>query len=569
MATRSKFRHEDVSAVPRGWKVRTVKHPSGHLVRIAFPPGPRRTGAGRLVSLLHPDSESNPCAKNPLEELVKDSKGKQWWVSVSGSREKWMAEGYPVSGKKLKTVGRPIVARGITEAAANDALIEKMEGRNPKKKAVFSGAWKDKGVLSEQDKKDIERIQVRLDELAARRAAKGKNVVKPKYRAWIRLKSGVDRFGSGVFKTRREALFDAAKIIREVKDDPNVEWRNEIETYGSVYDWGNGNPSPQGKVEVKSKKAKGKNPRFDVDTYPKGTLGHALPQIVMRADGKFATRKAAEAEAKRIRKKIISEELRANPKRQAAKRRNRIAVAGDFVKIRLHRGGETERIWVKVTKAGPRGVEGSLDNEPIVATHLRMGDTVKFKQADIVEFYGQNPKSKIKNPKSAPRRKNLDEIQGAQKLYETFQGKAATGVIDIHEPDDVRDDFAMLGWLISLTVQPRTRDEQIELKFRNDKVRLASNADGTQLYCIGGSQNLNGCLKQFNVDETKDLVELGECEKVVYLARKAHTKFEPTEWEHTFGEEGGLPPFLHYNRLQQRIFFDGGTYKIEAPGIID
>ena len=84
MATRSKFRHEDVATVPRGHRVRTVTTPTGHKVRIAFPPGPRRAGAGKLISILHPQTEANPCPKNPLQELVKDSKGKQWWVNILG-----------------------------------------------------------------------------------------------------------------------------------------------------------------------------------------------------------------------------------------------------------------------------------------------------------------------------------------------------------------------------------------------------------------------------------------------------------------------------------------------------
>jgi hypothetical protein len=66
-----RFRHEDISAVPRGWKVRTVKH-DGHRVRVAFPPGRRKTGSGRLVSILHPKGE-NPCvlrSSNPAELMI-------------------------------------------------------------------------------------------------------------------------------------------------------------------------------------------------------------------------------------------------------------------------------------------------------------------------------------------------------------------------------------------------------------------------------------------------------------------------------------------------------------------
>ncbi len=53
--SRMAYRHEDIAAVPRGWRVRTVTPPgSGARVRIAYPPGPRRKGAGRVISILHP-----------------------------------------------------------------------------------------------------------------------------------------------------------------------------------------------------------------------------------------------------------------------------------------------------------------------------------------------------------------------------------------------------------------------------------------------------------------------------------------------------------------------------------
>ena len=135
MATRSKFRHEDVATVPRGHRVRTVTTPTGHKVRIAFPPGPRRAGAGKLISILHPQTEANPCPKNPLQELVKDSKGKQWWVNILGGEGRgFTAEGFPVTGEKFKRVGHPVVARGASEGEAGDALIDKIEKRsNPAK----------------------------------------------------------------------------------------------------------------------------------------------------------------------------------------------------------------------------------------------------------------------------------------------------------------------------------------------------------------------------------------------------------------------------------------------------
>lgn len=60
MAAAAKLRVEHVAPTPRGWKVRTVL--SGrHRVRIAFPPGARKKGSGKLVEILHPRAE-NPKA---------------------------------------------------------------------------------------------------------------------------------------------------------------------------------------------------------------------------------------------------------------------------------------------------------------------------------------------------------------------------------------------------------------------------------------------------------------------------------------------------------------------------
>jgi len=57
--------------VPSGWKVRTVKE-GKHRLRLAFPPGRRKEGEGRLVSILHPVNE-NPCtlrSTNPAELMI-------------------------------------------------------------------------------------------------------------------------------------------------------------------------------------------------------------------------------------------------------------------------------------------------------------------------------------------------------------------------------------------------------------------------------------------------------------------------------------------------------------------
>ena len=461
MATRSKFRHEDVATVPRGHRVRTVTTPTGHKVRIAFPPGPRRTGAGKLVSILHPQTEVNPCGKNPMQELVKDSKGNEWWVNILGGEGRgFTAEGFPVTGKKLKRVGHPLVARGRSEGEAGDALIDKIEKRsNPAKSRT---------------REQVEKMQ---------------------YKAVTFLRD--------VVKDSAKADEIAGLSVEEYAAKKKIALAN-----------------PRGKSKGTRQKAKGKRQ----NAQKQRELGKA--KEVTRGGGIFSFGRGKEYWE--------------------------FDVADRTYQVRKGKG--MKKLPVKDFK---------ID----AATGRVYNPQGQIHASAKLHKVGRHPAPRTQHP--ARRRKNLDEIDEAQKLYEAFQGKAATEVLDLHEPDAVRDDFAKLGWLISLRIQPRTTDKAIDLNFKADKVILASNAEGSQLYALGGKQDLNGCLKLFQTDESKDFVELGEAESVVYLTRKAQANFELSEFEHEFGEEGGELPFLFYNRLQKRIFFVGGDYTVESPGIIN
>ena len=61
MASKRKFRHQDISVPGAGTKVRTVRA-GAHEIRIAFPKGARKKGSGKIVSILHPKAEKNPGA---------------------------------------------------------------------------------------------------------------------------------------------------------------------------------------------------------------------------------------------------------------------------------------------------------------------------------------------------------------------------------------------------------------------------------------------------------------------------------------------------------------------------
>lgn len=191
----------------------------------------------------------------------------------------------------------------------------------------------------------------------------------------------------------------------------------------------------------------------------------------------------------------------------------------------------------------------------------------------------ENPRRKknaaelvIFNPRKGKRRKkklNPDEMQEAIALYQQFHGAAPEEILKIQETEAARSTYTGLGDLVQL-LQKAPNGRTLELKFSNaDAVLVASNAKGTQLYLIGGNQNLNGALEEFGADTSKDFVELGECLSIVYFTRKEFDGMQPIEYKHKFGEEGGAPPMLVYNKVQKRMIFAGGDYTIEAPGIIN
>jgi len=64
----SAFRIQHIAVKPACFKVRT-KIAGAHRLRIAFPPGRRRKGSGRLLEILHPKRE-NPARCNPAELLI-------------------------------------------------------------------------------------------------------------------------------------------------------------------------------------------------------------------------------------------------------------------------------------------------------------------------------------------------------------------------------------------------------------------------------------------------------------------------------------------------------------------
>jgi hypothetical protein len=163
------------------------------------------------------------------------------------------------------------------------------------------------------------------------------------------------------------------------------------------------------------------------------------------------------------------------------------------------------------------------------------------------------------------RKPNGSDEAAAARLSEQFHGRPARTVRDVAEVYDEPTVLADLGKLIELHV--RLADGSKATLGFPDNVRLASTPEGGSLYLVGGDQSLD--LKRLGLDEylPKDHVIVGLVQRIVYFTSKAFHNFEPTEYTHKFGEEGGGCPTLVCDVRSRKLYLIGGSYVVKPEGI--
>ena len=164
--------------------------------------------------------------------------------------------------------------------------------------------------------------------------------------------------------------------------------------------------------------------------------------------------------------------------------------------------------------------------------------------------------------------RNPDATEQAEHLYREFHGTDPREIVEMQESDAARHTFTALGDLSQLVIHAPAGTIKIDFS-HSDAVKVASAPGGRQLYLLGGNQNIDSALEQFGSDPRKDFVELGEGKQITYSARKKFDDFRLVDYYHNLGEETGERPILFYDRMKKRIFFVGGRYRVEAPGIIN
>ncbi len=127
MAAAATMRTEHIAETPRGWRVR-MKAPgpqSEHLVAIAYPPGRRKKGSGRLVEILHPAGERNP--KCSVSEKARTNPGE---LLIFGNPTHMQVSFDPGIKKYLAVIYDPkfgnLYASGFTKKQAAHALHERV-----------------------------------------------------------------------------------------------------------------------------------------------------------------------------------------------------------------------------------------------------------------------------------------------------------------------------------------------------------------------------------------------------------------------------------------------------------
>ena len=166
------------------------------------------------------------------------------------------------------------------------------------------------------------------------------------------------------------------------------------------------------------------------------------------------------------------------------------------------------------------------------------------------------------------RRNPDDDEAAAAKLSEKFHGRKPKKVTDLVTEDVERYALAELGRLQELHVILDS-GRVVKLEFTTRRPRVAAAPDGGQLYLEGGDQKLDlGALGLAN-QLPKDHLEIGRAWKIVYRTSKRFHDFEPTDYVHEFGEDGGQLPTVGYDVLNQRLYLIGGSYQVKPEGIVN
>lgn len=552
----ARYRTQHVAAAPAGWRVRS-KRASGHVLRIAFPPGRRKRGDGRVVEVLHPKRENPGCdveRKNPEQLLIfglgnPGGPDRMDWMRemierLSADYKRMIAAGWSQEDALDETLRRSTAGPGaIAEFKKRVGITNPRRQKTRKKRNATGGFGNHKPGCPCAFCQRAAKLQSGALQPPALPNRKRRNA----QRGWAVLEKGRDLKHSSFVSWPTRA--QAEKALREtsayypgrpfhivrVKGGENpgacgARWRKPA---GAITDRGL-------RYRANSPECRPRGPRVCAFCGAKRNVE------VNHIDGhEENTAPANLVWGCRSCNTTMGQQLK------------KAGVGRLTHQYNPSEGAQSLKQWVTAVLA----MKGQNDAMTVPAAVKMIHATPADARSRFAE--------QIWKRRRQHGRRNPDEAQQAVQLFQTFHGKDPRGVVEKQEPAIMREDYTAIGPLEHLVIKSPL-GQSYKVEFEGDGVMLASSPDGRQLYCIGGNQNLAGVLDADSLQ--KDLIDLGECIEVQYLARKVHTNFEPVSWHHSFGEKSGERPELIYDKLKRRIFFAGGAYYIDtsaeiSPGI--
>jgi len=172
----------------------------------------------------------------------------------------------------------------------------------------------------------------------------------------------------------------------------------------------------------------------------------------------------------------------------------------------------------------------------------------------------------------------------AEALYENFHGRAPGEILEITQEEHEHSTLTALGDLAQLKIitpfgkdciinvveskSPKQLPDPSQLP-KSERVILASNEAGTQLYFVGGDQAVDVEALGFQDADVKDSMLLGVLYEVTYQTEKGFDNFELTNYYHRLGEDTGVEPVLLYDSISGLLKVSGGQYQVKSEGIVN
>jgi len=177
------------------------------------------------------------------------------------------------------------------------------------------------------------------------------------------------------------------------------------------------------------------------------------------------------------------------------------------------------------------------------------------------------------------------EAGTAREIREGFTHAESRGYRVADEPHIPAGDYAELGTSgyvtdgaeraeAYLAVKPAKGGYRLQLTLEQRGITFVSDTSRRQIWIAGRYEMSEREVAQFT-DDRRPSVNLGECVGIGYIAVKYHPEIENHAagkrilWEHQFGEETGVCPYLIYDRTHARLLLEGGAYRVEDAGIVN